>query len=209
MKRFGKSGLRLEEMSQQGHDLRAETRSTVRDFRFGDGGVARSHYEVEFNAGIKKQPYRMTASVIAGNTPFLISRTTLEDMKVKQDFGEGKMKVMESEWFQPRRGRKGHYILDIFDFEENDDMVNYVTLKTDEVMALKESIHDVWMVEPVLENNAGSFKEENIAEVEVEDVKNVVDMVSNKAMEARGLEFWEVYVDSGNLSQFTARSIQM
>ncbi len=195
----------LEEMSQQGHDLRAETRSTVRDFRFGDGGVARSHYEVEFNAGIKKQPYRMTASVIAGNTPFLISRTTLEDMKVKQDFGEGKMKVMESEWFQPRRGRKGHYILDIFDFEKDAEMVNYVTLKADEVMVVKESIYDVWMVEPVLENNAGSFKDENVAEVEVEDVKNVVDMVSNKAMEVRGLEFWEVYVDGGNLSQFMVK----
>ena len=195
----------LEETNLQGKDLKVETKSVVRDFRFGDGGVSRSHYEIEFDAGIKKQPYRMTASVIAGNTPFLISRTTLEDMKVKQDFGEGRMKVLESEWFQPKRGRKGHYILDIFDFEKNMEIVNYVTLAEDEVLALKESVNDVWMVEPVLEKDAGEIKEEDMAEVEVEDVKYMVSTVSNKAMEARGLEFWEVYVDGGNLSKFMVK----
>ena len=191
-----------DELHLQGRDLKAETRSVVRDFRFGDGGVSRSHYEIEFNAGIKGQPYRMTASVIAGNTPFLISRTTLEDMKVKQDFGEGKMRVLESDWFQPKRGRKGHYILDIFDFEPDVEMVNYVSVTVDEVLAVKENNQDVWKVEPVLELNAGELQGEEVDEVEIEDVKYVVNMVSNKAMEARGLEFWEVYVDGGSLSNF-------
>lgn len=198
----------LGEIGQRGRDLQAETKSVVRDFRFGDGGVARSHYEVEFNAGIKKQPYRMVASVIAGNTPFLISRTTLEDMKVKQDFGEGKMKVLDSEWFQPGRGRKGHYILDIFDFDDDADMVNYVNVAADEVLAEKEDVNDVWTVEPVLEHHAGTFQEEKVGEVEVEDVKEMVNMVSEKTMRTRGLEFWEVYVDGGNLSKYMLKEYQ-
>ena len=195
----------LEEMNLQGRDLKVETRGVIRDFRFGDGGVARSHYEIEFDAGIKRKPYRMNASVIAGNTPFLIARTTLEDMKVKQDFGEGMMKVLDSEWFQPKRGRKGHYIPDIFDFDDDADMVNYVTVKVDGVLAEKENAKDVWNVEPVFEVNAGELPEDEMAEVEVEDVMYVVNMVSNKVMEARGLEFWEVYVDGGNLSKYMTK----
>ena len=192
----------LEGMNLQGKDLKVESKSVIRDFRFGDGGVARSHYEIEFDTGIKRKPYRMNASVIAGNTPFLIARTTLEDMKVKQDCGEGKMKVLDSEWFQPKRGRKGHYILDIFDFDDDADMVNYVTVNVDGILAVKENAKDVWKVEPVLEANAGKLPEDEMAEVEVEDVRYMVNMVSNEVMKARGLEFWEVYVDGGNLSKY-------
>ena len=58
---------------------------------------------------------------------------------------------------------------------------------------MKENNQDVWKVEPVLELNAGELQGGEVDEVEIEDVKYVVNMVSNKAMEARvlgGLRGW-------------------
>ena len=40
----------LEEASKKGIDLEVTTKQVTRDFRFGDGGTARSHYEVDFMA---------------------------------------------------------------------------------------------------------------------------------------------------------------
>ena len=41
----------LEESIKRGKDLSVTTTPAVRDFRFGDGGLARSHYDIEFRGG--------------------------------------------------------------------------------------------------------------------------------------------------------------
>ena len=40
----------LEETAKRGLQLPVQTRPQVRDFKFGDGGTARSHYELKFVA---------------------------------------------------------------------------------------------------------------------------------------------------------------
>ena len=45
----------------------------VRDFRFGDGNVVRSNYEVHFPAYVKGQKLNLTAAVVPGGTLFLVA----------------------------------------------------------------------------------------------------------------------------------------
>ena len=49
----------LEESIKRGKNMAVTTTPAVRDFRFGDGGLARSHYEIEFEAGIRGRSVRI------------------------------------------------------------------------------------------------------------------------------------------------------
>ena len=97
----------------------------VRDFRFGDGNVVRSNYEVNFPAYVKGQKLNLTAAVVPGGTPFLVARPTLEEWKVKQDYENARLKVMNSDWFEPERDKKKHYILNLMDYEDIKEEVNH------------------------------------------------------------------------------------
>ena len=44
----------------------------------------------------------------------------LEALEVKQNYSNGAMSVMNSEWFQPERGQKGHYMLNLLDYTNGD-----------------------------------------------------------------------------------------
>ena len=50
----------------------------VRNFKFGGGETLQSSYEVEFTAVVHGQVLPLTASIVPGNTPFLLARPTLE-----------------------------------------------------------------------------------------------------------------------------------
>lgn len=73
-------------------------------------------------AGIKGQKVPIKASVMAGRTPFLL---------VKQNYGNGTMSVMDSEWFQPERGPKGHYMLNLLVYVNDEADKNYAILDDD------------------------------------------------------------------------------
>lgn len=115
----------LEDAAKRGLQLQVQTRPQVRDFKFGDGGTARSHYEVEFVAGIRGERVPVVASVIAGRTPFLLARPALEALEMKQNFGTGEISIGGSGWFQPERGQKGHYMLNLLEYHLNTEEGNY------------------------------------------------------------------------------------
>ena len=198
----------LEDVAKHGQSLQVSTKPQIRDFRFGDGGTARSHYEIEFMAGIKGQKVPIKASVIAGRTPFLLARPTLETLEVKQNYGNGTMSVMNSEWFQPERGQKGHYMLNLLDYA-NDEMDKSYAIVDDEVLEYDMEIHPEWTIEPVLEAeiDSATTTNENIGgyiTVDFEDINIVVDKMLKRAIGNRELRFWEVYVDKGSLSNYLA-----
>ena len=145
----------IEEASRRELGLNVSTHQVIRDFKFGDGGVARSHYEVEFDAGIRGQVKRIRASIIAGRTPFLLARPTLEELGMKQNFGTGEVSVAGSKWFQPERGHKGHYMLNLFDYKEEDDE-NWVHCVSEEGTKFwDDERNPAWMIEPVMEKEVG------------------------------------------------------
>ena len=141
----------------------------VRDFRFGDGNVVRSNYEVNFPAYVKGQKLSLTAAVVPGGTPFLVARPTLEEWKVKQDYENARLKVMNSDWFEPERDKKKHYILNLMDYEDIKEEVNHqleennkIGLLTEEceivlrdalendmdAIMVAEDVQDSWTIEP-------------------------------------------------------------
>ena len=81
--------------------------------------------------GIKRQKVPIKASVIGGRTPFLLARPTLETLEVNQNYGNGTMSVMDSEWFQPERGQKGHYMLNLLVYVNDEVDKNYAIVDDD------------------------------------------------------------------------------
>ena len=81
--------------------------------------------------GIKRQKVPIKASVIGGRTPFLLARPTLETLEVNQNYGNGTMSVMDSEWFQPERGQKGHYMLNLLVYVTDEVDKNYAIVDDD------------------------------------------------------------------------------
>ena len=172
-----------------------QTHKVVRDFRFGGGEVLRSSYDVTFRVKFMDQNLQLQASVVPGNTPFLIARPTLELWKAKHDYATGKMKLAEGEWFSPKRGEKGHYMLRLLRGKEQ-------VFEVQEEGICSDEDRDAWMIESTLEKEAGMKKrEDNYIEIETEaeDVLKVVDNALD-----RKLKFFEIYVDRGNLSSHLA-----
>ena len=161
-----------------------------RDFRFRGGEILRSHYDVIFPVEIYGVPLEVQASVVPGKTPFLVARPTLEKWEAKQDYATGHMKLKQSEWFQPLRGDKGHYLLQLL--RKKDNVFNIIS----DMAVSHEEDRDVWSIECNMEQDGeGGEKIEIITEED--EIHKVLD-----ATLQRELRFFEVYVDRGNLSQF-------
>ena len=178
----------------------------VRDFKFGGGEILRSQYEVEFTAVVKGQHLPIVASVVPGNTPFLLSRSTLEQWNVKQDYENETLKVMNSEWFKPDRGIRGHYLLDLMDYgSSRGEHVNLleeelVNLEVEGLKLVEEAFDDPWRIEALLEKEPNGADEQVLLECDSEVVAEAVQKALQKNVNGRKLRFFEVYVDRGNLS---------
>ena len=204
----------LEEASKKGIDLEVTTKQVTRDFRFGDGGTARSHYEVDFMAGIRGQRVRVQAAVIAGKTPFLLARPTLESLEMKQNYGTGQVSVLGLPWFQPERGHKGHYLLDLLEYKTPEE--NYCMVSIDEevlqavdaeVQMVSDERHLEWGIEPTIDVECKvNFNEAETGDLEVDynKIYHIVNELVNHSFKKRDLRFWEVYVDQGQLATHIA-----
>ena len=198
--------------------------NVTRDFRFGDGNVVRSNYEVNFPAFVKGQKLNLTAAVVPGGTPFLVARPTLEEWKVKQDFENSKLKVMNSDWFEPERDKKKHYVLNLMDYTNIDEEVNMqyeekkfkvgvlndeceidfvdVLEKDDDMIMVAEDVQDGWTISPHIDFEGMVDSSDNCqVDVETNDALELSEVAVGKSFASRGLLFWEVYVDRGNISQ--------
>eukprot|EP00435_Cladocopium_sp_Y103_P069668 s114_g33.t1 len=108
-----------------------------------------------------------------GDFRFGDGNTVRSNYEVKQDYENSKiMKVMHSEWFEPERDRKKHYILDLMDFkpvaastnvveqldgcevhhlDEKGEIVPKAVLAGGEIVLVAEKDNDSWCIEPGLE----------------------------------------------------------
>ena len=127
------------------------TNALRRSFEFGGGETLESSYEINFNALVKGQRLPVTVSIVPGNTPFLLARPLLEKWEVKQDYATGSMKVAQSEWFNPSRGKKGHYVLNLLDYEsaEQNDPMLFVLEEEPEIVLSHFKIEPVMGKEPM------------------------------------------------------------
>ena len=195
----------------------------VRDFCFGDGNVVRSNYEVNFPAYVKGQKLNLTAAVVPGGTPFLVARPTLEEWKVKQDYENSRLKVMNSDWLEPERDKKKHYSLNLMDYEDVKEEVDHqleenikIGVLTDEceiafkdalendmdAIMVAEDVQDSWTIEPNIDKEGMLETSQHCTvDVGVNDALELSDVAVGKSFASRGLLFWEVYVDPGNISQ--------
>ena len=55
----------------------------------------------------------------------------METLDVNQNYGNGTMSVMDSEWFQPERGQKGHYMLNLLVYVTDEVDKNYAIVDED------------------------------------------------------------------------------
>ena len=183
---------------EHAQDLPVQVTQVSRDFKFGGGETLRSSYDITFPVQVRGQDLSVTASVVPGKTPFLLARPTLEEWKVQQDYAKGSLKIKDSDWFQPERGQKGHYIVNLLQLSSE-------ALGVEEVLAIPEDVvvqwpvqDDTWYIEPSTEAEATG--ELPLVEFEIED-----DTMIEEAMKAvetdRCMTFFEVYVDEGQLSQ--------
>ena len=151
-----------------------------------------SNYEISFNALVKKLP--ITVSVVPGHTPFLLARPMLEQWGVKQDYASGNMKVAQSEWFQPSRGQKGHYVLNLLEYHEDEQEMNYIM--EEEVLITTSPLE----IEPPSETDPSDIAEQILMESEENEIEKISQQVLQRLQQERKLIFYEVYVDEGNLA---------
>ena len=128
---------------------------------------------------------------------------------MKQDYENG---MLNSDWFKPDRGVRGHYLLDLMDYGGGrvtesiylmeEELVN---LEMDGVCLLEESFNDAWRIEALLELEPVGVGEQIFLECENEVVHEVVQSALKKQVAGRKLKFFEVYGDRGNLSNEMAR----
>ena len=179
-------------------DLPVQITQVSRDFKFGGGEMLRSSYDITFPMQVCGQDLSVTASMVPDKTPFLLARPMLEEWKVQQDYTKGNLKIKDSDWSQPERDQKGHYIVHLLKFPSE-------ALGIEEVLAIPEDViaqwpvqEETWCIEPSTEAEATG--ELPLVEFEIED-----DTMIEEAMKAvetdRSMIFFEVYVDEGQLSQ--------
>ena len=178
--------------------LPVQVTQIARDFKFGGGETLRSNYDITFPARVCGQDLEVTASVVPGQTPFLLARPTLEDWKVQQDYEKGSLKIKDSEWFKPERGKKGHYIVNLLEFENE-------TLGVEEVLAIPEDVttawpveDDVWYIEPSMDKEVTGDLQ--FVELEIEE-ESMIEEAMKAVEQDRMMTFFEVYVDEGQLSK--------
>ena len=171
----------------------------TRDFKFGGGEVLRSSYDVTFPVALQGQDLVVTASVVPGKTPLLLARPTLEEWKVQQDYEKGMLRIMNSDWFKPERGRKGHYIVNLFENNTMDE-----TSLVEEALAIPEEIQVImreettcWEIEPSIHKEVEDANE--WVQLDFEDKSLIHEVLTNIHSKPK-MNFFEVYVDEGRLA---------
>ena len=101
-----------------------------RKFRFGNGEVTTSTAKASLEVNILGTRRWIEVHLVPGGTPFLLSRTCLEEWMVEVSFAKKSMRIDDGEdrpWIQVEVSNKGHYLLDLLGERT-----------TDEAMAVKE-----------------------------------------------------------------------
>eukprot|EP00435_Cladocopium_sp_Y103_P053716 s692_g17.t1 len=139
-----------------------------------------------------------------------VVRSSYEEWRVKQDYENGRLKIMDSEWFKPERDKKMHYILDLMERPRMTDSHAMVcvdetdfkeVLEDNEgIILVEEHVGDNWVIEPVLSHYNDEVTPGVILEVTVEEAMATADTVVEKSFGTRTLLFWELYVDRGHLA---------
>ena len=104
------------------------------------------------------------------------------------------MKVAQSEWFQPSRGQKGHYVLNLLEYHEDAQEMTYIM--EEEVLITTSPLE----IEPICETDPSDVAEQILMESEETEVENISQRVLQRLQKERKLIFFEVYVDEGNLA---------
>ena len=197
------------------HAQPIRSKQVKRNFKFGGGEVLQSLYEVEFEAVVYGQRLPITAAIVPGSTPFLLARPTLEAWGVVHDYRSGKMKIGDSQWFEPERNGRGHYILDLMMYQDDNAIEEaYCQIEPENELGLEalDQVYDhgpfdVWDIEPVMENEIQIDEEQlTVLEDHLETGDDLASRVARRIQENRKLKFLEVYVDQGNLAVHLAKT---
>ena len=167
-----------------------------RDFRFGDGVVLRSQMSAVIPVCVAKTWSKLKVHVLPGSTPLLLARPDLEKWNVEVNYGQQSIKV-NGKPVKPARTTNGHYMINLFD--DLQDVMNVTMLE-------KNDVDQTIYVGSMLTDDVSDM--ECAIEVEMTDdmIDDTVNFICNKAEEkSRRMQFWEVYVDEGNLSKFMGR----
>ena len=180
------------------------SRQVTRQFKFGGGETLQSSYEVSFTAVIHGQILPVVASVVPGSTPFLLARPTLEEWGVVHDYRNGTMKIGTSDWFQPERHARGHFLLNLMMYPQKDENFYQSEEEDESANGLSSPLHEAWDIEPTMEMEVTNGMMEEMKE-EAFEAKDTAEAMLERIKKERKLKFFEVYVDHGNLSAFLAK----
>ena len=87
-----------------------------RKFRFGNGEVTTSTAKATLEVNILGARKWLEVHLVPGGTPFLLSRTCMEEWLVEISFAKKSMRIddgHERPWIQVEVSNKGHYLLDL------------------------------------------------------------------------------------------------
>ena len=86
-------------------------------FKFGDGRVLKATKSVTFPVSVFGLSDRVTAHIVPGDTPFLLSKGLLVKWGVVQDFRNAKVSFIDRdrEWYDVEQNDKGHFVFDLLD----------------------------------------------------------------------------------------------
>ncbi|CAE7208267.1 GIP, partial [Symbiodinium pilosum] len=98
-----------------------ETYETTNVFRFGNGATETSSIAVRLPVGIGGQVGLIDAAIIRGQAPLLLGRPTLEKLRVKLNFKDHTMHVLDQKEPVPMdTNRAGQLLVDVMNFPAND-----------------------------------------------------------------------------------------
>ena len=146
-----------------------------------------------------------------GSTPFLVARPTLEEWKAKQDYENSRLKVLNSEWFEPERDKKKHYILNLMEYNSVKEEVNYQAdvnpkfgVLTEEceidfkdipendinAIFVAEDVQDSWAIEPNIDNDGKvEIPIKSALDVDISDALELGEVAVGRNLASRGLLF--------------------
>ena len=133
---------------------------------------------------------------------------------MKQNYGTGQVSVLGLPWFQPERGHKGHYLLDLLEYKTTEEKYCMVSIDEEvlqavdaEVQMVSDERHLEWGIEPTIDVECKvNFNEAETGDLEVDynEIYHIVNDLVNHSFKKRDLRFWEVYVDQGQLATHIA-----
>ena len=106
----------VEILRASGLDQMVEYNKVDRTFKYGNGQVLPSSYEVRVPVKVFGQDRFITISVVPGNAPLLIARTALEEWGLIIDFRNHRAMLadnVEMGWIPMRQSGRGHLMLEL------------------------------------------------------------------------------------------------